>query len=183
MKPGENRELGYGELLGRPWGQIWGRKHSQLQQGQVGIAIESPVLTLLSDIVLEYRGRLGVVSVEATQDGINVGRPSLALVERDTHFGGYEAGGEKRKRGSIGGGGRKKVWMERATAKRAGSDRIAGCLFRVGFFDCVDVRAAAGMTKADSFSDWPDRSIFGLFLHARGFPFLPYIWVLELLSP
>lgn len=63
------------------------RKHLQLQQGQVGIAIECPVLTLLHDIVLEYRGRLGVVSVEAVQDGINVGRPGLALVEGDDHLG------------------------------------------------------------------------------------------------
>lgn len=81
------------------------KAHSQLQQRQVGVAVECPVLTLLHDIVLEYRGRLGVVSVEAVEDGVDVGGTGLALVESDAHcvgmggwMGGWEGGevvGEK----------------------------------------------------------------------------------------
>ena len=60
--------------------------HSQLKQCQVGIAVECPVFALLYNVVLENGGRLGVVSVQTAEDGIDVGRPSLTLVESDTHF-------------------------------------------------------------------------------------------------
>ena len=60
--------------------------HSQLQQCQVGIAVECPVFALLYNVVLENGGRLGVVSVQAVEDGIDIGRPSLTLVESDTHL-------------------------------------------------------------------------------------------------
>ena len=60
--------------------------HSQLQQGQVSIAVKCPLFTLLSDIILEYCRCLRVVSVEAAEDGFDVSRPGLALVESDTHF-------------------------------------------------------------------------------------------------
>lgn len=62
------------------------RGNSQLQKCQVSIAIKRPLLTLLSNIVLEYCRSLWVVSVEAVEDGINVSRPCLALVKSDTHF-------------------------------------------------------------------------------------------------
>ncbi|KAK5800262.1 hypothetical protein VI817_002474 [Penicillium citrinum] len=54
-----------------------------LQKSQVGVAVEGPVLTLLLDVVLEDCGGLGVVPIEAIEDGIDMGRPGLTLVESD----------------------------------------------------------------------------------------------------
>lgn len=55
----------------------------QLQQSQVGVAVEGSVLALLLDVVLEDRGGLGVVPVEAIEDGIDMRRPGFTLVESD----------------------------------------------------------------------------------------------------
>lgn len=66
----------------------------QLQESQVGIAIERPVLALLGDIILEDGGGLGVISVQALEDGVDVGRPGLALVKSGNHC---EIGNEERK--------------------------------------------------------------------------------------
>lgn len=60
--------------------------NSQLQQSQVGVAVECPVLALLRNIVLEHGGCLRVVAVETIEDGINMSRSSLALVKGD-HIG------------------------------------------------------------------------------------------------
>jgi hypothetical protein len=60
--------------------------HSQLQQGQVGVAVECPVLALLCHVVLEDGGSLGVVAIEAIEDGIDMSRPGFTLVEGD-HLG------------------------------------------------------------------------------------------------
>lgn len=60
--------------------------NSQLQQSQVGVAVKCAVLALLSDIVLEYCGGLGVVSVQAVEDGVDMRRPCVALVESNAHF-------------------------------------------------------------------------------------------------
>ena len=59
----------------------------QLQQCQIGIAIKGAVLALLGDIVLEDGGGLGVVSVQAVEDSVDVRRAGLALVERGDHVG------------------------------------------------------------------------------------------------
>lgn len=59
----------------------------QLQQGQVGIAVKGAVLALLGDIVLEDGGGLRVVSVQAIEDGVDVRRASVALVEGSDHVG------------------------------------------------------------------------------------------------
>jgi len=61
------------------------QKYSQLQQSQVSIAVKGPVLALLHHVVLEDGGRLWVVSVEAAENGINVRRARLALVEGENH--------------------------------------------------------------------------------------------------
>ena len=61
------------------------KSNSQLQQGQVGVAVECPVLALEGHIVLEDGGGLGVVPIEAIEDCLNMGRPGLTLVEGD-HF-------------------------------------------------------------------------------------------------
>ena len=53
----------------------------QLQEGQVGVAVIGLVLALLGDIFLEGRGDLGVVSVEAVEDGLDVFRPVGRVVE------------------------------------------------------------------------------------------------------
>lgn len=63
------------------------RPNLQLQKRQVSIAVKRPLLALVGDIILEYCRCLGVVSVEAAEDGINMSRPCLALVEsNNTHF-------------------------------------------------------------------------------------------------
>lgn len=64
----------------------------QLQQRQTGIAVKSAVLALLGHIVLEHGGGLGVVSVQAVEDGVDVSRTRLALVEGGDH-GGSGGGG------------------------------------------------------------------------------------------
>lgn len=53
----------------------------QLQEGKVAIAVIGLVLALLGDIFLEGRGDLGVVSVEAVEDGLDVFRPVGRVVE------------------------------------------------------------------------------------------------------
>lgn len=55
----------------------------QLQQSQVGVAVKGPILALLLDVVLEDRGGLGVVPIEAIENGVDMGRPALTLVECD----------------------------------------------------------------------------------------------------
>lgn len=62
------------------------QNNSQLQQSQVGKAVECPVLALLRHVVLEHGGGLRVVAVEAIEDGFDMSRSSLTLVEGD-HFG------------------------------------------------------------------------------------------------
>jgi hypothetical protein len=79
-------------------GRYEARAHSQLQQSQVGIAVESSVLALLHDVVLEYCGCLGVISVKAAEDGIDVGRPCVAPVKSDAHFVGCEVVKKKERR-------------------------------------------------------------------------------------
>jgi len=59
--------------------------HSQLQKRQIRITIIGPVLALLSDIVLEYGGGLGIVSVEAIEDGFDMLRPLGRVVECYAH--------------------------------------------------------------------------------------------------
>jgi hypothetical protein len=53
----------------------------QFQEGKVAIAVIGLVLALLGDIFLEGRGGLGVVSVEAVEDGLDVFRPVGRVVE------------------------------------------------------------------------------------------------------
>ena len=53
----------------------------QLQEGQVGVAVIGLIFALLGDIFLEGRGDLGVVSVEAVEDGLDVFRPVGRVVE------------------------------------------------------------------------------------------------------
>lgn len=56
---------------------------SQLQQSQIGVAVECPILALLHHVVLEDRGSLGVVPIEAIENSIDMGRPGFTLVEGD----------------------------------------------------------------------------------------------------
>ena len=58
----------------------------QLQKRQIGIAVKRPLLALMRHIVLEYCCCLRVISVEAAEDGVDVSRACLALVESDTHY-------------------------------------------------------------------------------------------------
>lgn len=62
------------------------RWNSQLQQSQVGVAVECALFALLGNIVLEYCGGLGVVPVQAVEDGVDMRRPRITLVKSDTHF-------------------------------------------------------------------------------------------------
>ena len=62
-----------------------GRRNSQLQQRQIGIAVVGAVLALLCDIVLEYGRCLGIVSVEATEDGFDVFGPVGRIVKGYAH--------------------------------------------------------------------------------------------------
>lgn len=62
-----------------------GEAHSQLQQRQVRKAIHELALTLLHDVFLEDGGGLGIVSVEAVQDRIDVLWPIRRVVEWNTH--------------------------------------------------------------------------------------------------
>lgn len=61
------------------------RRHSQLEQSQVGVAVIGLVFALRHDVVLENSRGLGVVAVESVQDGINVLWPLGRVVEGDTH--------------------------------------------------------------------------------------------------
>jgi hypothetical protein len=61
------------------------RQHSQLEQGQVGVAVIGLVFALRHDVVLENSRRLGVVAVQSVQDGIDVLWPLGRVVEGDTH--------------------------------------------------------------------------------------------------
>lgn len=70
---GHNRKCGY-ECL-------------QFQQRQTGIGVKELFLALLRDIFLECGRRLGIVSVEAVEDFLNVRRPLLALVKGLRHLG------------------------------------------------------------------------------------------------
>ena len=80
--------------------------HSQLQQSQIGIAVECSVLALLDDVVLEYCGGFGVVPVEAAEDGLDVGGASVALVENEAHLvGGADMVKGRRREGHRGAGG------------------------------------------------------------------------------
>lgn len=60
--------------------------NSQLQQRQISVAVKRPVLALLRHIVLEDCRGLRVISIEAVENGVDVSRSGLALVEGDTHF-------------------------------------------------------------------------------------------------
>lgn len=62
------------------------RRSLQLQQSQIGIAVKRAVFALLGHIVLEHSRGLGVVSVEAVEDGFDVSRSGLALIEGDSHI-------------------------------------------------------------------------------------------------
>lgn len=73
--------------------------------------VECSVLALLHHVVLEHRGGLGVVSVEAIENGLNVSRAGLTLVKGDTHLVGD-------------------AWV------RKQSDGDDGSFILVGFFDC-----------------------------------------------
>ena len=59
--------------------------HSQFQQRKVGVAVVRSVLALLRDIVLEDGGSLGVVSVQAIQDSIDMLWPVRRIIESDAH--------------------------------------------------------------------------------------------------
>lgn len=61
------------------------RRHSQLEQGQVGVAVVGLVFALRHNVVLENCRGLGVVAVESVQDGIDVLWPLGRVVERNTH--------------------------------------------------------------------------------------------------
>lgn len=69
----------------------------QLQQCQIRIAIVGAIFALLGDIVLEHRRRLGVVSVEAVEDGIDVLRSIGRGVESYSHD--WKEEEEERRRG------------------------------------------------------------------------------------
>lgn len=69
--------------------------HSQFQQGQVGVAVEVTLFALLHHVVLEDRGGLGVVPIEATENGVDMARSGFTLVEGD-HLVGFVKRGLKR---------------------------------------------------------------------------------------
>ncbi len=58
----------------------------QLQQRKVGVAIVGPLFALLGDIVLKHGRGLGVVPVEAVEDGIDVVGPVGRGVESYSHI-------------------------------------------------------------------------------------------------
>jgi hypothetical protein len=53
----------------------------QFQEGKVAVAVIGLVLALLGDIFLEGGGGLGIVSVEAVEDGLDIFRPVGGVVE------------------------------------------------------------------------------------------------------
>jgi hypothetical protein len=61
--------------------------HVQLQQGQVRVAVVRLALALGHDIVLEGARRLGVVSVQAIEDDLDVLWPFRRKVECGAHGG------------------------------------------------------------------------------------------------
>lgn len=62
--------------------------HSQLHERQVREAIVGPVLALELDIVLEGRDRLGVVTIEAAEDSIDMLGAGVLGDRNGGHFGG-----------------------------------------------------------------------------------------------
>lgn len=66
--------------------------HSQFQQSQVGVAVEVTLFALLHHVVLEDGGGLGVVPIEATENGVDMTRSGFTLVEGD-HLVGFVKGG------------------------------------------------------------------------------------------
>lgn len=59
--------------------------HIQLQQSQIGVAVVSLVFALFHDIFGEDFGGLGVVAVEAIENGVDVFRPVRRVIECDAH--------------------------------------------------------------------------------------------------
>jgi hypothetical protein len=62
---------------------VW--SHLQLQEGQVCVAVVSLVFALLHNVFGEYIRCLGVVPVEAVEDGIDMFRPLARVIEGDRH--------------------------------------------------------------------------------------------------
>lgn len=60
-------------------------RYSQFQEGEVGIAVVSLVFALGCHVVVKDARRLGVVAIQAVEDGINVLWPLGRIVERYTH--------------------------------------------------------------------------------------------------
>lgn len=54
--------------------------NSQLQQGQIGIAVKRPILALLHHIVLKHGGSLWVISIQTIQDRVDVRWSCIAFV-------------------------------------------------------------------------------------------------------
>ena len=60
-------------------------KSLQFEQRQASICVKELLLALLIDIFLKCGGGLGVVSIEAVEDFINVSGPLFALVKPLRH--------------------------------------------------------------------------------------------------
>lgn len=69
----------------------WGResedewRDSQLEQGEVGVAVICAVFALLRHVVLEHRSRLGIVAIEPVQYCVDVLGPIWRVVKWDAH--------------------------------------------------------------------------------------------------
>lgn len=70
----------------------------QFQQRQIRIAIIRAIFTLLRDIVLKHRRRLGVISIKTVEDGIDILRPIGRSVESYAHNGKREKKVEEMRR-------------------------------------------------------------------------------------
>ena len=73
-------------------------QHSQFQEGQVSVAVESPVFALLHHVVLEDSGGLGVIPIKAIENSLDICRSGFTLVEGDHLVGDLNWGGGLRER-------------------------------------------------------------------------------------
>lgn len=64
-----------------------GERNSQFQESEIRIAVVCPILALLGHVILEHGCRLGIVSIEAVENGIDVFWPIRRVVEGDAHDG------------------------------------------------------------------------------------------------
>lgn len=63
-----------------------GSRDVQLQEREVGIGIVFLFVALMLNVILEDGRRLGIVSIEAIEDGVDVIWPTFCKIERNAHL-------------------------------------------------------------------------------------------------